>query len=206
MTVLRLDVDRPPPRPAGNLFRVAAAVAALSVPLALASYVLQVATGAGQCSPQPECQELILPEVFSAFVLSTTVGAEFVLVGCYVALATARGRLARGAALRALPAVLGVVILAVAGLVGWLEKPSNHPGDAPVGTGYLILLGLWVLAPLVLYGVHRGDRGAPIPTALALVPTAFVSVGALPKVPLAGLPPVMLVLAVVTVALVRPRR
>ncbi|MGW5195386.1 hypothetical protein ACWEOO_39445 [Kribbella sp. NPDC004138] len=206
MTAPRLDVHRPPLRPAGNLLRVTAAVAALSVPLALASYVLQVATGAGQCSPQPECQELILPEVYSPFVLSTTVVAELVLVGCYLALATARGRLTRDAARRALPAALGVVFLAVAGLAGWLEAPTNHPGDAPVGTGYLILLGLWLLAPVVLYGVHRGDRGAPIPVALALVPTAFVSIGALPKVPFAALPAVMLAVAVVAIAIVRRRR
>lgn len=189
-----------------NLLRVTAAVAALSVPLALASYGLQVATGVGQCSPQPECQEQILPEVYSAFVLSATVVAELVLIGCYLALATARGRLVRDAALRTLPAVLGLVILAVAGLVGWLEAPTNHPGDAPVGIGYLILLGLWLLAPLVLYGVHRGDQRAPIPVALALVPTVFVGLGALPKVPLAGLPPVMLLIAVVAIALVRRRR
>jgi hypothetical protein len=190
----------------GNLFRVAAGVAALSVPLALAAYVLQVATGVGQCSPQPECQEQILPEVYSAFVLSTTVVAELGLVGCYLALATAHGRLVRDAALRALPAVLGVVILAVAGLVGWLEAPTNHPGDAPIRPGYLVLLGLWLLAPLVLYGVHRGDQRAPIPVALALVPTAFVSIGALPKVPLAGLPAVMLIMAVVAIAIARRRQ
>lgn len=196
---------RSPDKPVGKLFRITAAVAALSVPLTIASYVLQVATGAGRCRPQPECQVHILPDVYTAFVLGTAAGAELLLIGCCLVLAIARGRLARGAALHAVPTVVGAVVLAVAGLAGWLEAPNRHGGDS-VGIGYLILLGLWLIAPLVLYGVHRGDRGASMPVALGLLPTALFSMVALPKVPLAAMPPVMLVFAVITVAILRRRR
>ena len=205
VTAPHLDLHRLPTQRAGNLLRVTAAVAALSVPLAIASYVLQVATGAGRCRPWPECEELILPEVRTAFVLSTTAAAELVLIGCCLGLAMARGGVKRDAARRTFRTAIGVVVLAVAGLTGWLEAPTNHPGETSVGPGYLILLSLWLLAPLVLYGVHRGDRGASIPVALALLPTAFVSIGALPKVPLAGLPPAMLLIAAITVSIVRRR-
>ncbi|MGW7682670.1 hypothetical protein ACWGID_18160 [Kribbella sp. NPDC054772] len=205
MTATPLDLGRPVGRPAGHLFRVTAVVVALSIPLAIASYVLQIATHAGRCRPWPECEELILPEVYTAFVLGTTAGVELLLIGGYLVLATARGRLARSVAFRAVPTAIGVVVLAVVGLGGWLEAPTNHGGSSP-GKGYLILLGLWLLAPLVLYGVHRGDRSAVIPVALGLLPTAFVSMGALPKVPPAALPPVMLVIAVVSVAIVRRSR
>jgi hypothetical protein len=202
VTVPSLDFRLPPPGPAGKLLRVTAVVAGLSVPLAMASYVLQVATGVGRCRPWPGCEELILPEVHTGFVLSTTAGAELALIGCCLGLATARGKVPRGAALHELPPAIGVAILAVVGLGGWLEAPSHHAGASP-GVGYLILLGLWLLAPLVLHGVHRADRGALIPVTLGLLPTAFVSIGALPKVPLAALPPIMLATAITTVAIAR---
>ncbi|HET6738039.1 MAG TPA: hypothetical protein VFH76_03870 [Kribbella sp.] len=191
-------------RPAGNLYRVTAAVVALSVPLAVASYVLQLTTGLGRCRPYPDCQVLIAPDPYTGFILSTTAGAELALIGGYLLFATARGRLAQNAAVHTLPTVIGVVVLAVVGLGGWLDAPT-HRSAAPAAIGYRILLCLWLLAPLVLYRVHRGDRGAAIPVALALLPTVFVSMFAFPKVPLAALPPVMLAAAVVTIVIVRRR-
>lgn len=202
----RRSADRPAgnERQAGNLYRVTAAVVALSVPLAVASYVLQLTTGLGRCRPYPDCQVLPAPDPYTGFILSTTAGAELALIGGYVLLAVARGRLTRDAALHALPTAIAVVVLAIVGLGGWLDAPT-HRSAAPAGIGVLILLGLWLLAPLVLYRVQRGDRGAAIPVALALLPTVFVNVFALPRVPLAALPPVMLAAAVITVALVRRR-
>jgi hypothetical protein len=201
-----VDLRRPPERAAGNLYRVTAALALLSFPLFWAVYWVLPVSAPYNCAQQPCPQSMdSMPAPTALNLIVPTAAIELVVLAVYLAIATRRQPLDPRARLRWLPASLVVVALATGGF-SWLVDDVGLDvevlGDS--GPGYLVLLGLWLLTPLVTYAVRRGDRRAAIPVLIGLVPTAVCSIFIVDKYPIAALPFVMIV-ASLPVALVTRR-
>lgn len=168
VTAPRLDLRRPArKKPAGNLFRVTGAVSFLT--LALFWVVAQLlpesysdpcpGESAGvACPPLPAVEGGVVSDLQ---VFLATAGVELAVIAGYLVLAVVRQRTEPGAALRWSPAAVAIVALAVTGFAGILSDDSWSP--------YFVL---WIVTPLVLYDVYRGDPGAVIPVVLGLAPTA----------------------------------
>lgn len=209
MTAPHLDLRRRPAKPAGNLFRVTAAAGFLTLPLLWAAYVLSPPTGPGPCPADarevcPPSVDTVGGSVNELVLLSATACLELAVIGCYLVWATTHRTLDLRAGLRWSPLAVMIVALAVGGF-GWLIDEGYLNGIDSVGFGLVLLLVLWLLAPLALYGVHRADRRAVLPVALGLAPTAAWNALVVTEDPLGALPPAMLVVAVVTVVVVRRR-
>jgi hypothetical protein len=209
VTTQQLDLRRPPTRPAaGNLFRVTAAVIFLSIPLLYVAYLV-VPPDSIPCLDHacPPSTDVVgrAPEPWKVVV--TAAGVELVVIACYLVLAAARRTLDLRTGLRWSPAAVVVVALAV-GSFGWLmDNGAGLSFDAAELT-FLLVLAAWVLTPPILYAVHRGDRRAVLPIAIGLAPTALGNTILIANDPLIvpmGLPAIMLVIAVITVLVVRRR-
>ncbi|RZT26946.1 hypothetical protein EV649_0694 [Kribbella sp. VKM Ac-2569] len=210
MTAQRLDLRRPPTRPAaGNLFRVTAAVSFLSIPLLWVAYLVvppeEIPCQDHACPPSVD---VVRRTVEPWVVVVAAAGAELVVIACYLVLAAARGTLDLRTGLRWSPTAVAIVALSV-GSFGWLmDNGAGLSFDAAELT-FLLLLAAWLLTPLVLYAVHRGDRRAVLPVVVGLAPTALGNAVLIANDPLVapmGLPAIMLVVGVITVLVVRRRR
>ncbi|WP_350277296.1 hypothetical protein [Kribbella sp. HUAS MG21] len=204
-----LDLRRAPARPAvGNLFRVTAGVSLLSIPLLWVAHLLVPARAIPcQDHPCPPSLDVIRdPEPIDAVLAA--VGVELVVILGYLVLAAARRTLDLRTGLRWLPVAVVIVVLAV-GSFGWLlEAGAGRSYDASELT-FLILLGAWVLMPLILYVVHRADPRAVVPVIIGLAPTALGNALLINNDPLVvpmALPAIMLVVGVITVLVMRRRR
>ncbi|NIK60721.1 hypothetical protein [Kribbella shirazensis] len=210
MTAQPLDLHRPPTRPAaGNLFRVTAAVSFLSIPLLYVAYLVvppdEIPCQDHACPPSadvvgraPEPSDVVL----------AAAGAELLVIACYLVLAAARRTLDLRTGLRWSPAAVAIVALAV-GSFGWLMDNGAGLSFDAAEVAFLLLLGSWLLTPLVLYAVHRGDRRAVVPVVIGLAPTALGNAFLIANDPLVvpmALPALMLVAGVITVLAVRRRR
>lgn len=210
MTAPGLDLRRQPTRPAGNLFRVTAAVTFVSLPLLWVAYWVYPLPKLDSCPPdaQEACPATVTVggSVEAVGRLLPVAVVQLVLIGCYVALTAVRRTLDLRTSLRWAPTTVAVVALAIGGF-SWLADEVDLDLDdfGTVGLGYLLLLALWLLTPLVLYVVHRGDRRAVLPVFIGLAPTAASGLFELEDSPLAALPSVMLVIAVIIVTIVRRR-
>ncbi|MGW7682671.1 hypothetical protein ACWGID_18165 [Kribbella sp. NPDC054772] len=208
MTAERLDLHRPVRKPAGNLFRVTAAVSVLSLPLLLAADLWLPLPDYDVCYDDEPCPSLdtITGSSTAWILLLITAGTQLVILGCYIAVALRRRTLDLPAVRRWLPTAIAVIALALGGL-GWLISAIGlNPKPGQVVT-YLVLLALWLLAPLVLYDVQRGDPRAVIPVTLALLPTVgLTTISALDFGAFAALPVVMLLIALATVVIARRRQ
>ena len=211
MTTMRLDLRRPAPKRAGNLFRVTAAVSFLSLPLLWVVYLLYPLPQLDSCrrveggEPCPPSIDRVGRSVDELDLFLATVGVELIAIGCYLALATARGSLEWRTGLRWSPVAGAVVALAVGGF-GPLIDDGDLNGVESVRLGFLLLFALWLLTPLVLYCVYRADRHAAVPVAVGLAPTAATNALVIPDDPVAALPAVMLVAGVLTLLVVRRRK
>ncbi|TCC38333.1 hypothetical protein [Kribbella speibonae] len=206
MTAPHLDLRRRPAKPAGNLFRVTAAVSFLSLPLFWAVYELYPRSGVDPCpeDAQEVCPPTLSEPVNELAVLLVVACVELLVIGGYLAFAAARRSLDLRSGLRWSPIAVTIVALAVGGF-GWLIEGDDLRRLDSLELALLLLFAVWLLTPLVLYGVHRGDRRAVIPVVLALAPTGAGAAFVATDSPLAALPAVMLVVAVLTVLVVRRR-
>ncbi|TCC05702.1 hypothetical protein [Kribbella soli] len=211
MTAPRLDLRRRPTKPAGNLFRVTAAVSFLSLLVLWAAYEWWPSPGFESChrtaggEPCPPSVDSIGSALDPPQLILVTAVVELVAIGCYLALAAARRTLDLRTGLRWSPVAVAVIALAVGGF-GWLMDGGDLNSFGSVAPGFVLLFALWLLTPLVLYGIHRGDRGAVIPVAIGLAPTAACNAVVVQDDPAGALPAVMLVVAVLTVVVVRRRQ
>lgn len=209
MTAPHLDLRRRPTKPAGNLFRVTAAVSFLSFPLVWEAYLLfplaelESCTGDGN-APCPLSLDTGRGFLHELGPLLATACVELVVIACYLAWATARRTLDLRTGLRWSPIAIVIVALAVGGF-GWLIDGGDLSGPDAVEPGLVLLFALWLFTPLAVYGVHRGDRRAVIPVVIGLAPTAAVNAYVVPEAPIGTFPAVMLVVAVLTVVVVRRR-
>ncbi|MET9275053.1 hypothetical protein [Kribbella sp. NPDC003557] len=140
-------------------------------------------------------------------IVLAAAGAELAVIACYLVLAAARRTLDLRAGLRWSPAALAVVALAV-GSFGWLMDNGAGLSFNAAELIFLILLGAWLLTPLILRVVQRGDRRAVVPVVIGLAPTALGNALLINNDPLVvpmALPATMLVVGVITV-MVRRRR
>jgi hypothetical protein len=207
----QLDLRRPPTRRPGNLFHVTAAVSFLSIPLLYVAYLVvppeRIPCQDHACPPSAdEVGVGRAPEPWE--VVLAAASAELVVIACYLALAVARGTLDLRTGLRWSPAAVAVVALAV-GSFGWLMDNGAGLSFDSAELTFLLLLGSWLLTPLVLHVVHRGDRRAVIPVVIGLAPTALGNALLINNDPLVvpmALPATMLVVGVITVLVVRRRR
>jgi hypothetical protein len=207
--VTALDLRRPPTRPAGNLFRVTAAVSFLSIPLIWAASVV-VPPEEIPCldHPCPPSLDVVGRSAEPVDIILAAAAAELVVIAGYLALAAARGTLDLRAGLRWSPAAVAIVALAV-GSWGWLLENGAGRSFNAAELAFLILLASWLLTPLILYVVHRGDRRAVVPVVIGLTPTALGTALLVPNDPLVvpmALPAIMLVAGVITVLAVRRRQ
>ncbi len=212
VTAPRLSLRRPVGKPAGNLYRVTAAVIFVTVLLFWLLDELLATTAPDPCANLPRgavCEPVPAldrsdgsPTGLQLFLC--TIAVELLVIACYLVLALARRTIDPRAALRWSPTAVALVLLATGGF-GWLfDRSGNTIGLDAVSVGYLVLFACWLLTPLVLYDVYRGDRAAVVPVALGLAPTAVIN--ALFQDATTALPAVMLVVAVVTVVVVHLRR
>ncbi|TCC33619.1 hypothetical protein [Kribbella sindirgiensis] len=209
MTDPRLDLDRRPVRPVGNLFRVTAAASVLTLPLFWGLRVVLPNSVEVNCvvQPCPPSVDSMGMSVSSAAVLVITAAVELVVIAAYLARAAARRTLDLRTGLRWSPAAVAAVALATGGFSWLLNESQVDLGDlGSTGFGYLLLLALWLLTPLVLYVVDRGDRRAVLPVSIGLAPTAVAGLFALEDSPIAALPTAMLIIALTTVLLLRRRQ
>ncbi|TCC23616.1 hypothetical protein [Kribbella speibonae] len=212
MTGPRLNLRRPPPKPAGDLFRVTAAVSFLTLPLLWAAKVILPPLGQGPCPRGAYCPAEVLGPTDPLGLVVAAAVAEFVVIGCYLALASTRRTLDLRTGLRWFPVAAAVVALAV-GFFGWLMDTSSRldedldlrEGSSSTESAFALLLFLWLLTPVILYGVHRGDRSAVVPVVIGLAPTAVCGVLLISEHLLNPLPAIMLVVGVLTALLVRRR-
>ena len=212
MSAPRISLRRRTPRPAGNLYRVTAAVTFVTLLLFWLLDELLASTAPDPCASVPRgavCEPVPAldrsdgsPTGLQLFLW--TLAAELVVIACYLVLALARRTVDPRAALRWSPAAIALVLLAVGGF-GWLfDRRGNMIGLDAVSVGYLVVYGCWLLAPVVLYDVYRGDRAAVVPVAIGLAPTAVIN--ALFLESFTALPAVMLLVAVATVVVVHLRQ
>lgn len=210
MTAQRLDLRPPPTRPdAGNLFRVTAAVSFLSIPLLWAAYYV-VPPKDIPCLDHacPPSVEVVRRTVEPWTVVVGAAGVELAVIAGYLVLAAARRTLDLRTGLRWSPVAVAVVALA-AGSFGWLMDNGAGLSFDAAETTFLLLLAAWLLTPLILYAVHRGDRRAVLLVVIGLAPTAVGNAVLIENDPLVvpmALPAIMLVIGVITVRVVRRRR
>lgn len=211
MSAPRISLRRPVGKPAGNLYRVTAAVTFVTLPLFWLLDELLATTAPDPCANLPRgavCEPVPAldrsdgsPGGLQLFLW--TIAAELIVIACYLVLALVRRTLDLRAALRWSPAAVALLVLAVGGF-GWLfDRRGNLIGFDAVSVGYLVLFAGWLLAPVILYDVYRGDRAAVVPVAIGLAPTAVVN--ALFQESFTALPAVMLLVAVATVGFVHLR-
>ncbi|MFG1812558.1 hypothetical protein ACGFIF_02240 [Kribbella sp. NPDC049174] len=166
-----LDLRRRTRHPAAGLFRATAVVAALTLPLV---WVLTAWAPFGpvRCGrelgsdgiPVP-CPDSIRPYDALFRAILATGAAELVAIGIYLVVALPRSTAPASAVLRQLPLSAGVIALAL-----------GPYAVATEGTGLLTpLFLLWILAPLIVYGVHRADARSAVIVLLALLPSGVVS-------------------------------
>ena len=190
MTGQRFDLRRPIDRPAGGLFRASAASAALTFPL------LWLFTAWAPFGPEP-CIRVCpgsIPEYDDVFfAIPSTAVVELVVVGVYLAVVLLR-RTADADILRWLPVSVGVVVLAVAPLPPLSSADSELLAPLPL---------LWILVPLVLYFVNRGDDGAAKWVLLALAPSCVMGALVVQENALAALPAGLLVATAVAAVGIR---
>ncbi|WP_328998542.1 hypothetical protein OHA18_29320 [Kribbella sp. NBC_00709] len=212
MTDPRLDLRRPVPRPAGNLFRVTAVVSFLSLPLIWAAFLWLPGLFAGGddgdwCQDGNAC---VAPDdgstnsIDGLYLIVAAACVELAVIGCYLAVAASHRGLGLRARLHGLPTAVAIVVLAVGGFA-WLlvAEGTELVGSAGIG---ILLFAFWLFTPLVLYRVHRADRRAVIPVAIGLAPTAACNAYVALDFLIAALPAVMLVVAIGTVVVVRLRQ
>ena len=209
VTAERLDLRRSPTRGAGNLFRVTAVVSFLSIPLLWVAYLV-VPSEHLPCQDHacPPSSDVVRRSAEPSDLVLAAAGAELVVIACYLALAALRRRLDLRTGLRWSPAAVAIVALAV-GSFGWLLDNGAGLSFDPAEVVFLLLLASWLLMPLVLYVVHRGDRRAVIPVVVGLAPTAVGNALLIANDPLVvpmALPAIMLTVGVITVLVVRRRR
>lgn len=170
MTGQPLDLRRHTARrPAGALLRVAAAIAALTVPSVLVLTVWPPFGSTG-CRGDRAVDETGVPvpcvdsvrtsadEIFWAIVITGLV--QLAILGGYVALRRSSTPPCW------LPVALGIVALSLGAVV-----PLS---DATTSIWVWPLYALWLAAPLILYYAQRGDPGAIIPIFLALAVSCAV--------------------------------
>lgn len=209
MTAPRPDLRRPPTTPAaGGLFRVTAAVSFLSIPLLYVAHLV-VPPERTPCQDHacPPSADVVGRAPEPSDVVLAAAGAELVVIACYLVLAAARGTLDLRTGLRWSPAAVAIVALAV-GSFGWLMDNGAGLSFDAAEVAFLVLLGAWLLTPLILYAVHRADPRAVIPVVVGLAPTALGNALLINNDPLVvpmALPVVMLTAGVITVLVVRRR-
>ncbi|MFD7158726.1 hypothetical protein ACFV9C_29285 [Kribbella sp. NPDC059898] len=211
MSAPRISLRRPAAgRPAGNLYRVTAAVTFVTVLLFWLLDELLATTAPDPCANVPRGTVCAPPPALDRSdgsptglqLLLWTIAVEVLVIACYLALAIVRRTIDVRAALRWSPAAVMLVVLAVGGF-GWLFG-NTWTLSGTVGVGYLILFACWLLTPLVLYDVYRGDRAAVVPAAIGLAPTVVLNAAFQEWT--TSLPAVMLVIALATVAFLHLRR
>jgi hypothetical protein len=182
MTAPRLNLTRPTQKPAANLFRVTAVVAALTLPLLWLWHLWTPLPSGSNCSPQDYCPAVeVVDAPLTAFLGWTTLVELAVVVG-YLAVAGLRGTLRLRTGLRWLPIALSILVLALGGFVALMDT-----------AGPSALFAVWLATPAILFGVHRGDRRAVLPVLLGLAPTAISCATLVTEVWLAGLPVAVLI-------------
>ncbi|TDW94338.1 hypothetical protein EV137_1642 [Kribbella pratensis] len=210
MTATLTDLRRRPAKPAGSLFRVTAAVSFLTLLVLWAVYEWWPSPEFESChrtaggEPCPPSVDSVGSALDPPYLILVTALVELVAIGGYLALAAARRTLDLRTGLRWSPAAVAVVALAVGGF-GWMMDGGDLNGLDSVAPGFLLLFAGWLLTPLVLYGVHRGDRGAVILVVIGLAPTAVCNAMLVQDYPAGALPGVMLVVSTVVVVIVRRR-
>lgn len=199
-------------KPAGNLYRVTAAVTFVTLPLLWLLDELLATTAPDPCADLPRgaiCEPVPAldrstgsPTGLQLFLW--TIAVELLVIACYLILALVRRTIDLRAAVRWSPTAVALVLLAVGGL-GWLfDRRGNPIGLGTVSLAYLVLFACWLLAPVILYDVYRGDRAATTPAAIGLAPTAVLN--ALFQNATTALPGVMLLVAIAAVAVGHLRR
>lgn len=204
-----LNLRRSPTKPAaGNLFRVTAVVSFVSIPLLWLAYlVVPPERIPCQDHPCPPSIDVVRRSAEPLDIVLAAAGAELAVIACYLVLAAARRTLDLRAGLRWSPAAVAVVALAV-GSFGWLMDNGAGLSFNAAELIFLILLGAWLLTPLILHVVHRGDRRAVVPVVIGLAPTALCNALLINNDPLVvpmALPATMLVVGVITVRVLRRR-
>ncbi|WP_344198073.1 hypothetical protein [Kribbella karoonensis] len=210
MSAPRISLRRAVPRPAGYLYRVTAAVTFVTLLLVWLLDELLATTAPDPCENVPRGTVCEPPPALDRSdgytsgleLFLWTIAVELLVIACYLGLALARRTIDLRAALRWSPAAVMLVLLAVGGF-GWVLDDSRTLSGS-LGIGYLILFGCWLLTPLVLYDVYRGDRAAVVPVAIGLAPTAVLNAAFQDWT--TSLPAVMLVVAIATVVVVHLRR
>lgn len=134
------------------------------MPLTFALWLwMPVHESGSSCTPDQVCPAGESDSVGTSLqFIVVTGGIELAAIGCYLAVTAVRGTLQVRDAQRWLPIAVALLVLAV----GPMELDDDN------GTLLFASFAVWFVAPLVLYGVHRGDAGATIPVILALTPTA----------------------------------
>ncbi|MEU8225274.1 hypothetical protein [Kribbella sp. NPDC048915] len=185
-----------------------AAVSALSIALLVLAW--QIVPG-----QPPDCMDAPCPPsvdrhsgpVEPLHGVLAAVGMELVVIGWYLIYAVAARTLDLRAVMRWAPVTVAVVVLAVASF-GWLLENGAGKSYDPAELGFLIVLGAWLLVPLLLYVVHRGDRTGALLVAAGLAPTALGNALLIRNDPLGfpmAIPAVMLAIGVGTLLIVRRR-
>jgi len=194
-----LDLRRRTRPPAAGLLRFTAVVAALTLPLVVGLSIWKP-FGPEPCGgtldangfPVP-CTEVINPfdVIFRATVAAGCI--ELVAIGIYLAVTLPRTTATPGAVLRWLPVSASVVALALGGF-------------SVVSRGGALAWFLWLIAPLIFYGVHRADPTAVVPVLLGLLPSAVVSAILVIDSAFNGLPAAIFLTTGIFVGLQRVRR
>jgi hypothetical protein len=183
-------------------------VSALSIPLLVLAYQV-VPGGPVDCmdAPCPPSLDSGGGPVEALDAVLATVGAEVLVIAAYLIYAVACRTLALRAVARWAPAAVAVVALAVASF-GWLLENGAGKTYDPAELAFLIVLCAWVLVPLLLYVVHRGDRTGALLVAGGLAPTALGNALLIRNDPLGfpmTIPAIMLAIGVAVLLIVRRR-